>query len=150
LALLSKIIAHGLQSYWRLTRGATLAAQACLLDATNRVGLIKSGSDGGWLLPRTTVHKGEALEQALRCFFRDAHGIELDIGLDPFWVYDEGSARAGGWVGLFIIRDWRTVPTSAGPDLTFFDLTDLPPGLDARDAARICQAAEGRAPFEVC
>ena len=150
--MLSKIIARGLQSYWRLSRGATLAAEACLIDTSNRVGLVKSSSDGGWLLPRTAVRKGEAMEEALQCVFRDTYGIEFASGLDPFWVYDDGdgSARSGGWVGLFVIRGWTTVPTSAGQDLTFFDLADLPPGLDARDAARICQAAEGRAPFEVC
>lgn len=150
MAFLSKIVARGLQSYWRLARGATLAAEACLIDPKNRVGLVRSGVDQGWFLPRTTVRQGEPLEQALRHFFKTAHGIEINFGLDLFWVYDEPSPGAGGWVGLFVIRGWRTVTPSIAPDLTFFDLTDLPPSLDARDAARICQAVEGRTPFEVC
>lgn len=150
MAFLSKIVVRGLQSYWRLTRGATLAAEACLIDAKKRVGLVRSGSGHGWLLPRTAVRKGEALEQALRRFFKDTHEIDINSGLDPFWVYDDASAGARGWVALFVIEDWKTMRPSVAPGLRFFDLTDLPPGLDARDAARICQAVEGRTPFEVC
>jgi hypothetical protein len=150
LALLSKIVVRGLQSYWRLTRGATFAAEACLIDEKKRVGLVRCTSGEGWLLPRTPVCKGEALEQALQRFLKDTHGIQLNCGLTPFWIYDESSSGSGGWVALFVIADWKAVPPSGASDLAFFARTDLPPGLDARDAARICQAAEGRTPFEVC
>jgi hypothetical protein len=149
LGFLSKIVACILQSYWRLARGGMLAAEACLFDAQNRVGLITSGSDDDWRLPRAMVHKGEALEQALRRFLKDAHGIGIKSRPDFFWLYDEASAK-GLWVGLFIIRDWTTASPPLVPGLTFFDLSRLPSGLDAGDAARICQAADGRAPFEVC
>jgi hypothetical protein len=148
---LSKIVVRGLQSYWRWTRGATFTAAACLIDEKKRVvGLVRSSSADGWLLPRTPVCQGEALEQALRRFFKHAHGIDLNPGLNPFWIYDEASAGSGGWVALFVIEASKIAPTSGAPGLTFFALADLPPGLDPRDAARICQAAEGRTPFEVC
>lgn len=149
MAFLTKIIVRGLQSYWRLTRGLTLVAQACLFDTDNRVALVKTGAGGGWGLPRMTVHNGEALEDALRRLLHDDLGIDAAARQDPFWMYAEVGPNSAGQTGLFVIRQWTRKPGTKSP-FTFFDLDALPATLDAEDAARICQAAEGRAPFEVC
>jgi hypothetical protein len=149
LAFLSKIVVRGLQSYWRWARGLRLVAQACLFDTTGRVGLVNASSGDGWRLPRTGVRRGEALEDALSRLLGDDLGIDIGSRQELFWMYTEVNGALGGQTGLFVVRAWMQTSRKP-PTLVFFGLDALPAALDADDAARICQAAEGRAPFEVC
>ena len=147
-AVLSRMIVRGLQNYWRLTRAIALIAEACVLDADNQVALVKHSGRQGWSLPRTAVRKGEALEDALRRGLRDEFGIDVNFGAGLFWMYAEAAPIKNTQTGLFVVRQWTT--HSPSTSLTFFPLDGLPPGLDPEVAARICQAIEGRVPFEVC
>jgi ADP-ribose pyrophosphatase YjhB (NUDIX family) len=142
------MVVRGLQSYWRLTRAITLVAEACILDAGNQVALVEHTGRQGWSLPRTAVRKGEALEAALRRGLRDEFGIDVNSGIDLFWLYAEAPPAKNTQTGLFVVRQWTT--RSPGTGLVFFPLDGLPAGLDPEMAARICQAVEGRVPFEVC
>lgn len=149
LTFLSKIILSALQFYWRATRGIALAVEACLIDAEHRVALIKADTGDGWQLPRTTVRKGEGLDDALRRFLRNEHHIRIDPGIEPFWMY-AGFPGSTEQTGLYIVRQWRQDNSPAEAGLSFFGLSALPAGLHSQDAARIRQAVEGRVPFEVC
>lgn len=149
MTFLSKIILSALQFYWRATRGIALAVEACLIDAEHRVALIKADAGNGWQLPRTTVRKGEGLDDALRRFLMDKHHIRIDPEIEPFWMY-AGSPGSNEQTGLYIVRQWRQDKSPAGASLSFFGISALPAGLPSQDAARIRQAVDGRAPFEVC
>jgi ADP-ribose pyrophosphatase YjhB (NUDIX family) len=151
LAFLSRIVVRGLQSYWRLSRGTELLAQACVIDAKNKIGLVKMERGDGWRLPCSPVRTGEGLEDALRRLLADDCGIALGTRPALFWMY-AGDAAAGPsrQTGLFVVRDWTRTASREEPSLAFFPADALPAALDAEDAARICQATEGRAPFEVC
>lgn len=150
LSFLSKIVMRGLRLYWRATRGITLAVEACFIDAEGRVALVKAGAGNGWRLPRTTVRKGEALDDALRRFLMNEHHIRIDSKLHLFWMYAESAPKPNGQTGLYVVRQWRQDKSPAASDLSFFGLNALPAGLPSQDVARIRQAVEGRAPFEVC
>jgi ADP-ribose pyrophosphatase YjhB (NUDIX family) len=149
LTFLSKIILSVLQFYWRATRGIALAVEACLIDAEHRVALIKVDAGDGWQLPRTAVRKGEGLDDALRRFLMDKHHIRIDPGPELFWLY-AGAQGSNGQTGLYVVRQWQQDKPPAGAGLSFFGLSALPASLPSQDAARIRQAVEGRAPFEVC
>jgi hypothetical protein len=69
---------------------------------------------------------------------------------DLFWMFGESVPEPEGQIGLYVVRQWRQDIAPAASDLSFFGLDALPAGLPSRDAARIRQAVEGRAPFEVC
>jgi ADP-ribose pyrophosphatase YjhB (NUDIX family) len=151
LAFLSKIVVRGLQSYWRLSRGMELVAQACVIDGENRVGLVKLDQRDGWQLPRSSVRQGEGLEDALRRLLADGCGIAVVDRPALFWMYaGDAAARPSRQTGLFVVRRWTRTVSPEDMSLTFFPADALPPELDAKDAARICQASEDRAPFEVC
>lgn len=150
MAFLSKIVTRGLRVYWRATRGIALAAEACVIDADGRIALAKTDAENGWRLPRTRVCKGEALDDALRRFLAEDYRIRIASCPDLFWMYGENVPEPDGLTGLYIVRQWRQDVSSAAPGLSFFSLDALPAGLPSRDAARIRQAVEGRAPFEVC
>jgi 8-oxo-dGTP pyrophosphatase MutT (NUDIX family) len=148
LTFVAKIVVRGLRLYWRATRGLALSAEACLLDVERRVALVKAPTDDGWRLPRTTVRKGEALDEALRRLLWDEHGIRIDARPDLFWLYADGPGH-NGQAGFYIVRHWRQERMTAASGLSFFGVDALPDGLASQDAARIRQAIEGRAPFEV-
>jgi ADP-ribose pyrophosphatase YjhB (NUDIX family) len=145
-AFLSKIVVRSLQGYWRLTRALTLIAEACIIDAENRIALSKTAT--GWSLPHTTVRQGEALEDALRRLLKDECGVEATAIPSLFWTYAE--TAPAGQTGVFVIRQWMKTPVWQGSQLAFFDCGAFPAGLDDKDAARIREAIGDRTPFEVC
>jgi ADP-ribose pyrophosphatase YjhB (NUDIX family) len=150
MTFLSKIVMRGLRVYWRATRSIALAVEACVIDAEYRIALVKADAKNGWRLPRTRVRKGEALDDALRRFLMEDYRIRIVSRPDLFWMFGESVPEPEGLTGLYVVRRWRQDVAPAASDLSFFGLDALPAGLPSRDAARIRQAVEGRAPFEVC
>src|SRR5262245_19215527 len=133
LTFLSKIVMRVLRLYWRATRGIALAVEACLIDAEYRVALVRADAGDGWRLPRTTVHKGERLDEALVCFLRSAYGVRIDSTPELFWIYADGPSKSNGQTGLYVVRQWRQDKSPAASDLSFFGLDALPAGLLSQD-----------------
>lgn len=150
LSFLSKIAIAGLQAYWRATRGIALSVEAVIIDAENRVAFVEVSGGGAWRLPSTTVRPGEALADALARLLIDDHRIRIDTSPDLFWMYIETSRERNGQTAVFAVRQWRQDASPPLPGLAFFGLSGLPADLAPQDGARIRQALEGRAPFEVC
>jgi 8-oxo-dGTP diphosphatase len=149
LSLLSKIVVAGLQAYWRATRGIALSVEAVIIDAENRVAFVNANAGGVWRLPSTTVRPGEALADALNRLLIDDHRIRIETNPDLFWMYVEAPER-NGQTAVFAVRQWHQDASPSLPGLAFFGLNALPADLPPQDGARIRQAIEGRAPFEVC
>jgi ADP-ribose pyrophosphatase YjhB (NUDIX family) len=145
----SRLLLRGIQSYWRLTRALALRAEACVVDADNRV-LLVDGAEGGWGLPAGEVRKGETLRAALERTLRDDYGIEVLSPPELFWIYAGGPDAANSQTALSIVRQWRQAAPSQAMAADFFGPDALPAGIGAPTAARIRQALEGRAPTEVC
>jgi len=150
MAFFSRIVTSGFRIYWRATRSFALAAEACVIDEANRIALIKTGTENGWRLPRTNVRNGEAVDEALQRLLTENLQIRTESFPDLFWIYRESTSEPPGLTSLYVVRQWHRGGTSPPSGLSFFALGLLPAGLPAQDAARIRQAAEGRAPFEVC
>lgn len=151
MTLVSRIVSRGFRLYWRITRGLDLWAEACLLDTERRVGLVATEGSASWSLPLTRVRNGEALGDALlRMLTEDLRiGIGIDAEPELFWI-QAGRPSPDGQTGLFIVRHWRANGPAREAKLAFFSLDGLPSGLPSAEAARIRQAVDGRAPFEVC
>jgi ADP-ribose pyrophosphatase YjhB (NUDIX family) len=148
--LLTRIAARVLQSYWRLTRGLKLGAEAYVVDAGNTVMLVKNADQSRWSLPCATVRKGETLGEALEGCLKMVHGIEVKSKPKLFWIYTETDSSQCQQTGLFVVKHWeRTAPSSFETE-AFFRLDRLPPEIEAQTAARIGHILEGRTPPEVC
>src|ERR1700681_4676739 len=63
--------------YWRFARAMTLGVRAVVLDADNRVFLVKHSYVSGWHLPGGGVEVGEAFRDALHRELMEEGRIEL-------------------------------------------------------------------------
>lgn len=142
-----RFILKVLQRYWRISRGLTLGAQGVVIDARNRVLLIRHGYRPGWHFPGGGVEKNEPMELALRRELMEEAGIAIEGKPELFGIYANFTTFPNDHVGLFLIRQWNQ-PSVPKPNIEiaeqgFFDLHSLPEGINRATRARLSEILEG-------
>lgn len=138
--LLGRWIARAFQQYWRVVRGLHLSVEACVIDETGRVLMMRDENGSAWHLPTGSVHKNETAGAALRRVLRSTAGIEVNTRPELMFFYAYGR---NSQTGMFLVREWQQVsPRKAG--LSSFPAAALPNGADPRLAERIRRCLEGR------
>jgi ADP-ribose pyrophosphatase YjhB (NUDIX family) len=146
---LRHLVARAVQAYWRLRRGLSLGAEACIVDTSGRVLLVNDTRLGRWSLPATAVRQGETLEAALTRCLEDVGRIELATRPHLYWIFTERRPSPFQKTGLFVVRNWNgQIPASE--TARFFASDVLPEKIGAASALRVKQALDDRAPAEVC
>lgn len=149
---LSRIVARGFQSYWRLSRGLSLGAEVFLTDASGRL-LLRSDAGGYWRLPGTTVTSGEGAQAAAHRALRALGLGDVSAPDALFWLFVDPKPLPWDVVATFRLQLTRADPASphqAGEGLDFFAPDGLPAAVEPATMVRLRALIEGRAPFEVC
>ncbi len=150
---LRKIVSRGLQGYWRISRGLTLGAQGCVLDAGNRVLLIRHTYRPGWHFPGGGVEKHETVESALIRELHEEAGIIVEGRPRLFGLYGNGRLFPGDHIALYVVRSWsqpRIPPQNHEiAEQGFFASDKLPADINRPTRLRINEILAAGAPAEM-
>lgn len=148
-----KLVAGTLQRYWRVSRGLTLGAQACVLDANNRVLLIRHTYRAGWHFPGGGVERGESVSLALARELKEEAGVFLTAEPQLFAIYSNARYFTGDHIALYVVRNWRQPQVPAAnheiAEQAFFAHADLPAAINPPTRDRITEVLDGRQPAEL-
>ena len=141
-----------LHLYWRFARGMTFGVRAVVLDAENRVFLVKHSYVSGWHLPGGGVEVGETLRQALQRELAEEGRIELVGEPALHGIYLNSHVSRRDHVAVYLVRHFRQdrlpVPNREIIDCGFFETQTLPVDTTAGTRLRISEVIEKRPPIQ--
>jgi len=137
--------------YWRLVRSMTLGVRAVVLDADNKVFLVKHSYLSGWYLPGGGVEVGETLLHALTRELMEEGRIELVGEPVLHGIFFNSHVSRRDHVAVYVIRQYRQdrlpEPNHEIVDCGFFDVKALPADTTQGTRLRIAEVLDGTAPI---
>jgi ADP-ribose pyrophosphatase YjhB (NUDIX family) len=137
--------------YWRFARGMTLGVRAVVLDAGNRVFLVKHSYVSGWHLPGGGVEVGETFAQALRRELAEEGRIELMGEPVLHGLFFNSHVSRRDHVAVYLVRQFRQdrlpEPNREIIACGFYDRAALPTDTTEGTRLRISEVLDGKAPM---
>ena len=136
--------------YWWFARGMTLGVRAVVLDADNKVFLVKHSYVHGWYLPGGGVEVGESILESLRRELEEEGRIELDGTPLLHGIFHNSHVSPRDHVAVYVVRNYRQdrlpAPNREIVACGFFDPADLPDDTTPGTRLRIAEVLEGKPP----
>lgn len=135
-------------AWFLLVRGMTLGVRAVVLDADNRVFLVRHSYVSGWYLPGGGVDLGETMEQAMRRELKEEGDIDLTADAELHGIFLNSHVSRRDHVAVYVVRQFRQdrppEPNREIVECGFFAITALPEGTTPGTRQRIAEVLEGR------
>jgi ADP-ribose pyrophosphatase YjhB (NUDIX family) len=137
--------------YWWFARGMTLGVRAVVLDAEDRVFLVKHSYVSGWHLPGGGVEAGETFREALQRELAEEGRIELSGEPALHGIFFNSHVSRRDHVAVYLVRhftqDRLPEPNSEIIASGFFEPRALPGETTQGTRLRILEVLEGRPPM---
>ncbi|MBR0795553.1 NUDIX domain-containing protein [Bradyrhizobium jicamae] len=134
--------------YWRLVRGMTLGVRAVVLDADNRVFLVKHSYVRGWYLPGGGVEVGESFLDSLRRELVEEGRIEMVGEPVLHGIFFNRHVSPRDHVAIYVVRHFRQdrlpEPNREIVACGFFDPSALPDDTTPGTRLRIAEVLDGK------
>jgi 8-oxo-dGTP pyrophosphatase MutT (NUDIX family) len=134
-------------AYFLLVRGMTLGVRAVVLDADNRVFLVKHSYVSGWYLPGGGVDIGESMEQAMRRELKEEGDIDLSGEAVLHGIFLNSHVSRRDHVAVYVVRHFRQErlpqPNREIVECGFFAAGALPEGTTPGTRLRIAEVLDG-------
>lgn len=144
---LEPLIRRVFHFYSRFARGLTMGVRALVLDADNRVFLVKHSYVDGWHLPGGGVEVNETVLDALKRELMEEGLIELTGPPQLHGVYFSRGISKRDHVVVYVVRAYRQeripAPNSEIVACGFYPLSSLPPDTTAGTRQRIAEVLDG-------
>lgn len=129
-------------------RRMVLGTRAALLDADNRVLLLRHTYMPGWHFPGGGVEPGETAEEAARREAEEETGLRVEGKMRLLGLYLQvHEATNRDHVAVYVSRSFREVkpfkPNSEIAEIGWFAMDALPDGVNPGTARRIAEIASG-------
>jgi 8-oxo-dGTP pyrophosphatase MutT (NUDIX family) len=138
--------------YSRFARGMTLGVRAVVLDAGNRVFLVKHSYTPGWHLPGGGVETGETFLISLTRELMEEGLIELKGEPELHGLFFNRRISPRDHVAVYIVRQFHQerapAPNREIIDTGFFDAAALPTDTTRGTRLRIAEVLENRPKIE--
>ena len=141
MALHHRLLGKAARLVWRITRPRTIGVRAVLLDAEDRIALVRHTYIEGWYLPGGGVKKGEAVVDALHRELAEEVAIEAATAERVLGVYHSRREGKDDHVIVYVVR--AMADTLRGADALevagagWFDPDALPAGTTPATLRRI-------------
>ena len=134
--------------YFLLVRGMTLGVRAVVLDAENRVFLVRHTYVSGWYLPGGGVDLGETMEEAMARELKEEGDIDLTGPATLHGIFLNRHVSRRDHVAVYVVRQFSQVrlpePNKEIVECGFFAATALPEGTTPGTRLRIEEIMKGR------
>ena len=135
-------------AYFLIIRGMTLGVRAVVLDAENRVFLVRHSYVSGWHLPGGGVDLGETMEQAMRRELKEEGDIDLTGPAALHGIFLNSHVSRRDHVAVYVVRQFRQdrppEPNREIVECGFFAIAALPEETTRGTRLRIAEVLHGR------
>ncbi|QPF90132.1 NUDIX domain-containing protein [Bradyrhizobium commune] len=138
-------------AYFLVVRGMTLGVRAVVLDADNKVFLVRHSYVTGWHLPGGGVDYGETMEQAMRRELKEEGDIDLTGEALLHGIFLNSHVSRRDHVAVYVIRQFRQdrlpEPNREIVECGFFAADSLPEETTLGTRLRLAEVLDGKPPM---
>lgn len=137
-------------AWFLLVRGMTLGVRAVVLDAENKVFLVRHSYITGWYLPGGGVDLGETMEQAMRRELKEEGNIDLTADAVLHGIFLNSHVSRRDHVAVYVVRQFKQdrlpAPNHEIVECGFFAVSALPEGTTHGTRLRIAEVLDSKPP----
>lgn len=151
-SLIGKLWSRALHLFFRANRGLTIGVRAVVTSQDRKFLLVRHTYTQGWHFPGGGVEPGETIEESVAKELREETGLELIRTPKFHGIFFNRSVSKHDHILVYLCETEGEIPvnppSSEIAELNFYDIAQLPIGIDPGTERRLMEIAGERVPDE--